>query len=67
LINIQGSLPPSSGVMQLSKEEVRQKCQVACMDEQVAPGQNQAQKEGLKRVEARMGSLGQIQRYCSSS
>jgi len=50
-----------------SKEEVRQKFQEACMDEQGAPEQTQAQKGSLQRVEARTGSLGGIQRNCLSS
>ncbi|GAB0187151.1 hypothetical protein GRJ2_001180400 [Grus japonensis] len=61
---IQGSPPPSSGAMYPNKEEVRQKHQEACMDEQGAPGQTQTQKGSLQRVEARAGSLGGIQRNC---
>ena len=53
--------------MHPNKEEVRQKCQDACMDKQGAPGQTQTQKGSLQRVEARTGSLGGIQRYCMSS
>jgi len=60
LINIQGSPSPSSGVMHPNKEEVSQKHQVACMDEQGDPGKSQAQKGSLQRVEARTGSLGGI-------
>lgn len=41
------SVPPSSGVMPPSKEEVRQTCQEVCVDEQGAPGQAQTQKEAL--------------------
>jgi len=37
------------------------------MDKEKAPGQSQAQKRSLKRVEARTGSLGGIQRNCLSS
>jgi len=37
------------------------------MDEQGAPGQTQAQKGSLQRVEARMGSLGGIHRNSLSS
>jgi len=53
--------------MHPSKEEVRQKCQEACMGEQGAPGQTQTQKGSLQRVEARTGSLGGIQMNCLSS
>lgn len=35
---VQGSLPPSSEVLHLDKEEVEQECQEACVDEQGAPG-----------------------------
>ena len=56
----------ASGAMHPNKEEVRQKCQVASMDEQGVPGQTQAQKGSLQRVEARTGSLGRIQRNCPS-
>jgi len=35
-------------------------------DEQEAPGQTQAQKESLQRVEASTGSLGLIQGNCES-
>ncbi|PKU45851.1 a-kinase anchor protein 7 isoform gamma [Limosa lapponica baueri] len=57
--------PPSSGVVH-PKKEVRQERQEACMDEQGAPGQDQKQKGGLQRVEARTGRLGGIQRNCLS-
>ncbi|PKU36933.1 hypothetical protein llap_12767 [Limosa lapponica baueri] len=57
LVSIQGAPPPSSRVVHPNKEEVRQKCQEACMDEQGAPGQAQKQKGGLQRVEARTGRL----------
>jgi len=50
-----------------NKEEFRQKCQEACMDEQGAPGQTQTQKGILQRVEAMAGSLGGIQRNYLSS
>ncbi|GAB0186577.1 hypothetical protein GRJ2_001123000 [Grus japonensis] len=33
LVSIEGSPPPSSGAICPNKEEVRQKCQEACMDE----------------------------------
>jgi len=66
LVNIQGSPPPSSGAMLPNKEEARQKHQEACMNEQGAPGQTQAQKESLQRVEASTGSLGLIQGNCES-
>jgi len=49
------------------KDEVKQKHQEACIDEQGAPEQTQTQKGSLQRVEARTGSLGGIQRYCLSS
>lgn len=39
--------------MNPNKEEVGQKHQEACMDEQVAPGQTQAVKGDLQWVEAR--------------
>ncbi|GAB0205450.1 hypothetical protein GRJ2_003010600 [Grus japonensis] len=55
------------GVTHPNKEEVRQKCQEACVDEQGAPGQSQTKKGSLQRVEARAGSLGGIQRNCPSS
>lgn len=60
LFDIQGS-PPSSGAMHANKEELRHKHLEACMDEQGGPGQTQAEKEGLQEVEARTGSLGEIQ------
>jgi len=41
LVNIQVSLSPSSGAMLPNKEEVRQKHQKACIDEQAIPGQTQ--------------------------
>jgi len=50
-----------------NKEEVRQKHQEACMDEQGAPGQPPTQKESLQRMDARTGSLGGTQRCCPSS
>jgi len=50
-----------------SNKEVGQKCQEACMLKKGAPGQSQAQKGSLQRVEARTGSLGRIQRNCPSS
>ncbi|GAB0182044.1 mitochondrial enolase superfamily member 1 [Grus japonensis] len=53
LVSIQGSPPPSSGAMRPNKEEVRQKCQEACIDRQGAPGQTQTQKGSLQRVESR--------------
>jgi len=53
--------------MQPSKEEVRQKCQETCKDEQGAPGQTPAQKGSLQKVKARTGSLGGMQRNCVSS
>jgi len=53
--------------MQRNKEEVGQKLHVACMDELGEPGQSQAQKESLQSMEARIGSLGGIQRNCLSS
>jgi len=53
--------------MHPNKEEIRQKCQEACMDEQGGPGQTQTQKGNIQRVEARMGILGGIQRNCLSS
>ena len=61
------STSPSSGAMHPNKEEVRQKHQEACMDEQGAPGQAQTQTGSLQRVEARTGSLGGIERNCLSS
>jgi len=67
LANTQELPPPSAGVMHPSKEEVGQKHQKACMDQQGTPGQTQAQKGSLQRVEARTGSLGGIQRNCLSS
>jgi len=48
--------------MHPDQEEVRQKHQGAYVDEQGAPGQTQAEKGSLKRMEARTGSLGGIQR-----
>ncbi|GAB0190395.1 mitochondrial enolase superfamily member 1 [Grus japonensis] len=45
-----------------NKEEVRQKHQEAPMDEQGAPGQTQTKKGSLQMVEARAGSLGEMQR-----
>ncbi|GAB0178237.1 mitochondrial enolase superfamily member 1 [Grus japonensis] len=48
--------------MHPNKEEVRQKHQEACVDEEGAPGQTQTQKERLQRLEARAGSLRGIQR-----
>lgn len=65
LINIQRSPPPRSGAVHPNKEEVRQKYQETFMDERGAPEQTQIQKS-LKRVEARTGSLGGIQRNCLS-
>jgi len=50
-----------------AQEEVRHKCQEASMDEQGAPGQTQADKGGLQRMETRIGSLGGIQRNRPSS
>ncbi|GAB0182327.1 hypothetical protein GRJ2_000698000 [Grus japonensis] len=64
LVSIHESPPPSSGAIHPKKEEVKQKCQEACMDEQGAPGQAQTKKGSLQRVEA---SLGGIQRNCPSS
>lgn len=48
--------------MRLNKEEIRQKHQEACIDEQNAPGQTQTQKGDLQAVEATTGSLGGMQR-----
>jgi len=53
--------------MHPDQEEVRQKHQEAYMDEQDAPGQTQAEKGGLQRMETRTGSLGAIQRNCPCS
>jgi len=53
--------------MHPDQEEVRQKHQEAHMDQQRAPGQTQAEKGGLQRMEARTGSLGEIQRNSPSS
>lgn len=39
LVNVQRSPPPSSGAGHPSKQEFRQKCEEACMDEQGDPGQ----------------------------
>lgn len=63
LVSIEGSLPPSSGVMHPNKE-VRQNPQEACMDEQRSPWANSNIKR--KRAETRTGSLGGIQRDCLS-
>ena len=49
------------------KEKVRQKHWEICMDEQRAPGQTQAEKGGIQRVETRTGSLRGIHRHCPSS
>jgi len=54
-------------IMRPNQGEVRQKCQDAYMDEQGAPGQTQAEKGGLQRMETRIGSLAGIQRNRSSS
>ncbi|GAB0182661.1 hypothetical protein GRJ2_000731400 [Grus japonensis] len=67
LANIQGSPPPSSGMMHPNKEKVRQNHPEACMDEQGAPGKTQRQKEILQRVEARAGSLGGIQKIVQAT
>ena len=56
-VSIPGSPPPSSGTMHPNKEEVGQKRQETCMDEQVASGQTQPHKGSLQRVEARTCSL----------
>jgi len=48
--------------MHPNQDEVRQQHQEAYKDEQGAPGQTQAEKGGLKRMEARTGSLGGAQR-----
>jgi len=53
--------------MHPDEEEVRQKHQEAFVEEQAAPGQTQAGKGGLQRMEARTGSLGGIQRNHLSS
>jgi len=53
--------------MHPNKKEVWQKCQEASLDEQGAPGQNEAQKVSLQRMEARTGSLGRVQRNLLSS
>jgi len=53
--------------MHPDKEEVRQKCQEAYVDEQGAPDQALAKKGGLQRMEARTGSLGGIRRNRPSS
>ena len=66
LANNQGSPPPSSREMDPNKEEVRQKCQEACM-EKLAPGQTQSLNGSLQRVEVRTGNLGGIQTNCLSS
>jgi len=52
--------------MHPNKEEVGQKCQEVCREEQEAPEQTQAQKRSLQRVEARIGSLQGIQKNCLS-
>jgi len=58
---------PSPGAMDPSKEEVRRKCQEDCTDDQEAPGQTQAQKGTLQRVEARTGSLEQYREIAHTS
>jgi len=67
LVSIQGSPPPNSGEMHPDQEEVKQKHQEAYMDEQGAPGQTQAEKGGLQRIETRICSLRGIQRNHPSS
>lgn len=47
------------------QKEDRQERQKAFMDKQGAPRQTQAQKESLKKVGVRLGSLGAIKQYCS--
>jgi len=54
MVNVQGSPPQSSGMVHPHKEEVKHKCHEACVDEQGAPGQIQAQKGRLKRMEGRV-------------
>jgi len=53
--------------MHPNKEEVRQKHQEDCMDEQGAPRQTQNQKGSLQTVEARTGNLGGVHINCPSS
>jgi len=52
LVQIQGSPPPSSGVMHANKEQARQKHREACVDEQDAP-------QDTKRKPAEGGSRDQ--------
>lgn len=47
---IQGSPPPSPRSVNPSKQEVKQKCQEAHMDEQDAAGKTQAQKQSMQKV-----------------
>ncbi|PKU41308.1 glycerol kinase [Limosa lapponica baueri] len=44
---------PNSGVVYPKKEEIKQKSQEVCMDEQGAPGKTQKQKRGLQSLEPR--------------
>ncbi|PKU48296.1 rna-directed dna polymerase from mobile element hypothetical protein [Limosa lapponica baueri] len=53
--------------MHPNKEGVRQNHQEACMDEQVAPGQTQTEKESPQKAEAQTGCLGGIQRNCQAA
>ena len=57
LVNIQGSPPSSSKADHPTKQEVRQKCQRACMDDQGVPGQIQTQKGNIQGVEERTSVL----------
>jgi len=51
--------PPSSGAVHLTEQEVRQKHQDACTDDQGALGQTQTQKKKHTGVESRTDNLGE--------
>lgn len=48
----------------MNPDKVRKNHQTTCTGEKDIPGEIQTQKESLQRVEARTGSLGEMQRNC---
>ncbi|PKU31591.1 hypothetical protein llap_18106 [Limosa lapponica baueri] len=64
LVDTEGSPSPSSRAVHPNEQEVKQKRQEACVDEQGVPGQTQAQKGSMQKVEARMVYWLYIQRHC---
>lgn len=47
LVNVQASLPPSSGPMNPHEEEIKQRRQETCMDERGTPSKSQTEERNV--------------------